>query len=179
MALSREKAPNTIVELFRHNTWANLKTIAACEEFTEEQLNATIPGLFGSVRAILGHIIGSELSYVHRVNGRVRDRLPERGVFPGFDALKADAIWCGDELVQLALNAGPGEVVQQKYQGETIQYPLTSLMTQAITHSVEHRAHISTILTEQGIEPPDTSGWAYMDEMGQMEGLSEDQPKYR
>jgi len=36
------------------------------------------------------------------------------------------------------------------------------ILTQAINHSTEHRAHIMTIITQQGIEPPEVDGWAYV-----------------
>jgi uncharacterized damage-inducible protein DinB len=167
MAVVGEGAQSTVVELFRHNTWANLKLIAACEGLSKEQLDATVGGTFGTIRDTLGHIIGAELGYVRRVNGRMRDPLRKRGEFPGFDALKADASWCGDEMAQLALTAGPNNLVRETWEGQVAQYPLTSLMTQAVTHSCEHRTQVATILTQQGIEPPDMSGWAYMVETGQ------------
>ena len=174
MASASEKAQNMIVEIFRHNTWANLKLLEACNGLSEEQLDSTVSGTFGAIRDTLGHIIGSEISYVHRVNGRVRDQLPKRGEFPGFDALKADANWCGDEMAQLALSAGPDDIVRESWEGTTAQYPLTSLMAQAVTHSCEHRTQVATILTQQGIEPPDMSGWAYMEELGQFEEFTEE-----
>jgi uncharacterized damage-inducible protein DinB len=48
------------------------------------------------------------------------------------------------------------------------------LLTQAINHSTEHRAQIATILTQQGIEPPDMSGWAYMEAAGLFEETQEE-----
>ncbi len=56
------------------------------------------------------------------------------------------------------------------------RYPLTGLMTQAINHSTEHRAQVSAIITALGLEPPDMSGWAYMDAMGTIEELGEPAP---
>ncbi len=171
-----EKALNMVVELFRHNTWANLKLLEACDGLSDEQLDATGAGTYGSIRATLVHIVKSEVSYVHRVNGRVRDQLPTPGHFAGFDILKADAIWCGEELEQLALSAGPDDIVHQIRQGRPLyQYPLASLMIQAINHSTEHRTHVATILTQQGIEPPDMSGWGYMSDKGVIVKMSDDE----
>jgi len=162
-----------ITDLFRHNTWANLKLLDACQNLGDEQLDANVPGTFGSIRDTLLHIVGAEVSYVHRVNGRLPGEPPEPGTFPSIDALKHDAEWCGDELLQLALNATPTDIVEQTRRGTNVKYPLMCLMTQVINHATEHRAQIATILTQQGIEPPDMSGWMYMTEIGQIEETTE------
>jgi len=54
-----------------------------------------------------------------------------------------------------------------------IEYPLASLIAQAIGHSTEHRAQIAAIITQLGLEPPDMSGWAYMEETGELAELGE------
>jgi hypothetical protein len=33
---------------------------------------------------------------------------------------------------------------------------------QAVNHGVEHRTNITTILFQQGIQPPDLDGWEYV-----------------
>ncbi len=152
--------------LFRHNAWANLKLLNACEGLSEEQLAANVPGTYGTIRDTLLHIVGAEVSYIRRVNGRLPGNPPKRGEFPGFEALKQAAAWCEQEYLQMAPNVRPADMVRETWEGKTAQYTLTALLTQAINHSTEHRAQIATILTQQGIEPPDMSGWAYMDEMG-------------
>jgi len=72
----------TLVELFRHSLWANLRLLEACSDLTEKQLDASVP------------------------------------------------------------------------------------LVQAIHHASEHRTQVLTILSQQGIEPPDLSGWAFGDAMG-------------
>ena len=42
-------------------------------------------------------------------------------------------------------------------------------MMQAINHATEHRTHVSTMITQLGLEPPDMAGWQYMDEMGEFQ----------
>ncbi len=162
-----------IVDLFRHNKWANLKLLNACRNLGEEHLDANIPGTFGSIRDTLLHIVRAEISYVRRVTGRLPGEPPKPGTIPSIESLTHDAEWCSDELLQLALNATPTDIVQENYQGVNTQYKLTGLLTQVINHATEHRAQIATILTQQGIEPPDMSGWMYMEETGQFEERAE------
>ena len=162
-----------IVDLFRHNKWANLKMLDACRDLGDEHLDANIPGTFGSIRDTLLHIVGAEVSYVHRVTGRLPGEPPAPGTVPSIEHLRHDAGWSGEELLRMALNATPADRVQQNRRGLNVSYKLTALLTQSINHATEHRAQIATILTQQGIEPPDMSGWAYMSETGQLEETPE------
>ncbi|HKP52849.1 MAG TPA: DinB family protein [Chloroflexia bacterium] len=169
MDTANPKEENMVVDLFRHNTWANMKLLEACEGLGDEHLGANMAGTFGAIRDTLIHIVGAEVSYVKRVTGRMPEEPLKRGELPSFEVMKKAARWTGEELLQLALKAGPTDMVLETGEGGSVKYPLTSLLTQAINHATEHRAQVATILTQQGIEPPDMSGWAYMEEMGQFE----------
>jgi uncharacterized damage-inducible protein DinB len=162
-----------ITTFFHQNAWANLKLLEFCEGLTEEQLDATAVGGYGSIRDTLFHTIRAEVSYVERVNGRLPPEPPRRGQFPGFAVLKQAARWAEDELRQWALSARADTLVREQEGHQVAQYRLTDLMVQAITHSCEHRTQVATILTQLGLEPPDTSGWRYMEEMGRLGEFAE------
>ena len=53
------------------------------------------------------------------------------------------------------------EVLRGEYQGQSYALPVATIYVQAINHATEHRSQIATILTQQGVEPPDVSGWAW------------------
>src|SRR5262245_14339239 len=156
-----------VTTLFAHNVWANVKLLDFCERLSDAQLDATAIGCFGSIRNTLWHIIGGEVSYVVRVNGKLPPTLISPDQFPGFAALKIAARWTNDELLQLALSARQDTLVREHEAGEIFEYTLASLMVQAINHATEHRAQISAIITQLGLEPPDMSGWQYMVEIGE------------
>jgi uncharacterized damage-inducible protein DinB len=160
---------SVLTTLFAHNTWANLKLLDFCAHLSAEQLDATAIGCYGSIRDTLVHIVGAEVSYVMRVNGKLPPRPFSRGEFPGLDVLKDAARWTGDELLQLALSARQGTVVREREQRLVVEYKLASLMVQAVTHSTEHRTQISAIITQLGMEPPDMSGWNFMEETGELQ----------
>ncbi|HEU5100319.1 MAG TPA: DinB family protein [Roseiflexaceae bacterium] len=162
---------SVLTTLFAHNTWANLKLLDFCERLSDEHLNTTAIGGFGSIRETLRHIVSGEVSYVKRVNGKLPARPLVPGQFPGFDVLRDAARWVGVELLQLALSAREDTVVQEQEPGQLVQYRLASLIAQALTHSTEHRTQIATIITQLGMEPPDMSGWQYMDEIGEIKVL--------
>ena len=159
---------SVLTGLFAHNGWANLKLLDFCEKLSDEQLDTTGIGFFGSIRDTLRHIVSAEVSYVVRVNGKVPPTPISRDQFPGFAALKDVARWSNDELLQLALAARREQfVVREREDGMVFVYPLASLMVQAINHANEHRAQIAAVITQLGMEPPDMSGWQYMVETGE------------
>jgi uncharacterized damage-inducible protein DinB len=171
---------SVITALFHHNAWANLKLLEFCQSLTDEQLDTTAIGGYGTIRDTLIHTIGAEVSYVERVNGRTPPiPLPKgpQAQWPGFDALEQAARWAADELLQLALAARAGTRVHQRPPRQNIEYQLADLMVQAITHSCEHRTQIATILTHLGLEPPDMSTWHYMEDMGTLEDFEVTPPQ--
>src|SRR5579859_241091 len=160
---------SVLTALFGHNAWANRKLLDFCAALSAEQLDATAIGGFGSNRDTLRHIVGAEVSYVERVTGQLPAQPLPPDQFPGFAVLQDAVRWAGDALLQLALAARQDTTVRQRPPRQLIAYPLASLMVQAVTHSTEHRTQIAAILTQLGLEPPDMSGWQYMEEQGELQ----------
>ena len=160
---------SVLTKLFANNVWANLKLLDFCERLSDAQLDATAIGCFGSIRNTLWHIVGGEVSYVVRVNGKLPPTPVSRDQFPGFAALKDAVRWTNGELLQLAISARQDTLVREHEAAEIFEYTLASLMVQAINHATEHRAQISAIITQLGMEPPDMSGWQYMVETGEFQ----------
>ncbi len=48
------------MEFILYNNWANRQVLQACQKLSEDQLAATIPGAYGTIRATLEHIIRGE-----------------------------------------------------------------------------------------------------------------------
>ena len=151
-----------LVRLFEHNRWANLRAVAACAGLADAQLDASVHGTAGSVRETLMHIAGAEQRYAQRLSGR-EPTYNERdgGRWPGTEQLKQALDESGRALIELAGRADSDETLTLEYQGRSHPLPTSTLYTQAINHATEHRSQIATILTQQGVTPPDYSGWAW------------------
>lgn len=170
--MTQLRPPNAVIRsLFKHNAWANLKLLTFCETLSDKQLHSTAVGTYGSILGTLIHIIGGELSYVERTNGHVPPTPLVEGVLPTFAALKEMSEWANDELAQLAQSAQADTLVEEHSQElqAGVRYPLASLIMQEINHANEHRAHICTILSQLGLEPPDITGWGYMEATGEFQ----------
>jgi len=160
----------TLAALFEHNLWANKIVLERCATLTDEQLDATMPGIYGSIRSTLVHIFGAEERYATMLTSRPPiPFLREQEPFPGFDELRGVCDASGQTLIDVAEQAKPDDVLRGKRRNGT-GYEITGtvLLIQAINHSTEHRSQINTMLTHLGLEPLDLDGWAYGDAHGQI-----------
>ena len=157
-------ANNVLVELFRHNTWANERMLDVCAELDDRVLDATGDGVYGSIRDTLVHIFGAQGRYVHRMAGEPPlPMVSEREPFPSFETLRESARASSRAFEELAARAETIETLRGEYGGRPYELEPEVLFTQAINHATEHRAHINTILTQAGVEPAQLDSWAWND----------------
>lgn len=154
----------TLVHLFRHNRWANLRLLAACAALDPEQLGARpAGGTFGSIEDTLVHLLAAEERYVALLTGEPQPepKLRESEGYPGFERLRARAERSGDALVAMAEEDPYEQILRGRRGEEAYELPAVIPLVQAIHHGNEHRTQITTLMGRQGIEPPDLSGWGY------------------
>jgi uncharacterized damage-inducible protein DinB len=152
-----------LIEMFKHNGWANQQLLDACQGLSDAQLDATVVGTFGSIRDTLIHIIGAQERYTTALVGADVGKIRERDPFPGFAELREAERLCSAALVELAARAKPGATATTVYRDEEFTLPVWLLLVQAINHATEHRAQVAAILTHQGIDPPSMDGWTYQE----------------
>ncbi len=151
------------VDLYKHHLWANLSLLDACEHLPDEGLDAGATGTYGSIRNTLVHLLAAEGRYLAAMSGRAEppDVLKE-GNFPGIAELKRHARTGGEELIALARSLTANEVIRVERGGQQYEIPISIFFAQAINHGTEHRAHVCTALTQQGVEPPNLDVWQYL-----------------
>jgi uncharacterized damage-inducible protein DinB len=148
-----------LTELFKHNLWANLRLLDACEKLTGEQLDATFSGTYGSIRDTLVHMAGGEELYVNMLLSRPRPPRREDEGFQSFEQLRDLLTGTGQELINLAHNNTIPESYLDTAESEELAGSMIVIL--AINHATEHRAHINTVFSQLGLEPVDLDGWAY------------------
>lgn len=155
----------TLVELFKHNLWANLRLLDACAELSPEQLEARIEGTYGRIQDTLVHLLSAEAHYVALLTGVKPERpLSERDPFPGLAKLREHAKASGNALIEIAQNDPYEKILKVTYQGEANDLRAVVPLAQAIHHANDHRTHVITILSQLGQALPDFSVWAYDDD---------------
>ncbi|GCE28492.1 hypothetical protein KDA_39760 [Dictyobacter alpinus] len=151
-------------EFFQYNLWANLRLLDACAELSDAQLDATMPGTFGSVRETLMHLFSSEEGYTYSfTKTRPTSPLKEVSTFVGFAELRRRAEASGTMLIQAVEQRDLSETFY--LDGGTYECQAYIVALQAINHGIDHRSQIATILSQQGIELPDLDAWGYNDSL--------------
>ncbi len=164
------KVGHGLHDLARHNAWATGQVLAFCQQLDEPMLDMTVPGTYGTIIETLRHLIASEASYLHRLNGGQSPHPWRTDEAVGLDVLgeraaELAATWeqlLADEVDNERLGEARGD------ENELFAVPAGVFITQAFHHANEHRAHICTILGALGHEPPDVSGWGYALATGRM-----------
>jgi len=153
-------------ELFWHNLWANLRLLQACAALSDEQMAANAPGTYGSVRDTLVHIAAAEARYVAVLAGQDPQQSGEEIAwesepFPGVEDLRERVRRSSEALVVFVQGYDPEQVLRGDFRGQTYEMSVSVPLLQAINHATEHRAHVMTVLSQCGVEPPVLDGWTY------------------
>ncbi|HEX9091157.1 MAG TPA: DinB family protein [Anaerolineales bacterium] len=156
------KPETTLIELILYNNWANAKVLAACQELTADQMAATAPGTYGSIRNTLGHIIRAEADYVGRMTGERPQPAFEWKDEPDLADVATFAAQVGETLLDTVQRIPPTYLVHEEEDGETLDYHARLLFIQVINHGIEHRTNITTIISGLGLTAPEVDGWGYL-----------------
>jgi uncharacterized damage-inducible protein DinB len=152
-----------LVDLYRHKSWATVSLIEFCEGVGDEVLDATTPGTYGTIRDTLRHLVGAEEGYFFRLTGkRFSEPMPEgpvplpdlaeriRVLSPHWEALARDAF----------------VAVRKVTTTDGWQLAGAVVMAQAIHHADDHRTHVMSVLSANGVEGPDLDLWSYAEATG-------------
>lgn len=150
-----------LVDFYRHNLWANLRLLDACAQLSDEQLDTSVPGTYGSIRDTLVHLFRAEEIYLAHLTSAQPASALRLGGFPGIEALREHARRSGEALIAVADTVDPAQVLRGTYRGESYEMPAIVPLMQAINHATDHRSQITTALSQLGIRPPELDVWAY------------------
>lgn len=148
-----------ITSFYRQNEWANLELIEQCRPLTDEQLDSTVEGTFGTIRDTWEHIVRAEGAYARQLGVEPTTYLERGAGWPGWDGLIAAVKAAADALIEAAKQDSEATIrvgSEEKYDVEA-----SVVMIQAFHHGTDHRSQINTILTSLGFSPPEPSAWEW------------------
>ena len=153
------------IEAFRYNKWANLHLLGVCAAFTDDQLELTAPGTYGTLSATFLHMLGAEQRYLRRLGGEP-PLITRETRFPGIAALTQHATRSGDALITMAKEANPEDTIEAQFDDGLYRVDRGVVLIQALHHGNDHRTHICTILGYHGMTYGDMDVWAYGEAVG-------------
>jgi uncharacterized damage-inducible protein DinB len=155
-------------DAFAHHVWATLRLIDVCLELNPEQLDAAVPGTYGSILETMRHLVGADTYYLSHLTGD-----PAREIdSDGMDLRGLRAAMVADERTWSEVLAGdldPDTVVRDvDEEGYRRDAAIGVRLAQAIHHGTDHRSQVCTALTSLGVEPPSVSVWAFGEQVGRV-----------
>ena len=156
-------------DAFAHHVWATLRLIDVCRPLSPEQLGTVVPGTYGSIIAMVRHIVGADRSYLFTMSGGRTTTLIDEDAMD-LPELRAAMEGNGAAWSQLlAEPLDPEEVrVRRRDDGSDSHAPVGIRLAQALHHGTDHRSQICTALTTLGIQPPDIDVWDFGEQDGRV-----------
>lgn len=147
-----------ILRQMRHDVWATGKLLERCRSLTNEQLQLTAEGTYGSIQKTFAHIVRANEGYLNTY-----------GVIPRpFMELTASLDEIASRLSRVR------DAVEQVFKSKDLDFDrrlhderrkmdleLWVPLVQFAHHGSDHRSQIGTILTLNGLEAPELDVWAY------------------
>jgi uncharacterized damage-inducible protein DinB len=150
-----------LIEAFRYNKWANLHLVDVCAKLSEEQLQLTTPGTYGTIASTFLHLFAAEQRYLRRLTGSVPEINERDQPAPSLAKLRENAVRSGDQLIEAASRITPEDAIEEEREGQLMTLHLWVVVVQAMHHGNDHRTHICTILGAHDITYGDMDVWAY------------------
>jgi len=148
--------------LFRHHLWANLTLIDFCMALTPQQLDASLPGQYGSIRDTWVHLQGGEDGYLFIIaTGDEPDWGPPP-VRPSLPEMRERLVRSGTKLLEVATSLEDGRRLRGTFAGEGRDIPAYAPLIQAIQHGAEHRTNITSTLAAIGVQSPEIDAWGFV-----------------
>ena len=147
-------------DAFEHHNWASLVVLDACADLSDEQLSATVPGIYGSILDTLRHLVEADVWYLHTLTDPRVPTIDESTM--GVPELRAEMARNGPRwraLLDRELDPEQ-DVAFGNSQGET-HAPMGIRIAQVLHHGTDHRSQVCTVLTSLGITPPSIDLWDF------------------
>jgi uncharacterized damage-inducible protein DinB len=172
-----------LVEMFRYKTWATLRLIEYCEGLHDEDLDATIPGTYGTIRETLSHLVYAEEGYLSILT---RERFASKAAGEEYEKSLVASRKAATSLAEVAdrirgmgprweaLAQDPGLPGREVTTTDGWRLPAAVILAQTIQHAADHRTHVMSILGARGLElpgPNDLDVWGYAETLDLMQEL--------
>jgi uncharacterized damage-inducible protein DinB len=159
----RALSPGVLRSLWEHHWWSFELFLDAASALNDEEFGRELGVSYGSVHAVLAHIIGAEQVWLKRVSrGASVARVPGAEEMPDLAALRE---------AYRETRAGWRLVLEQNELGRVIHYrntagqefsdPVWRVMTHLVDHSAAYRGILTSALRLLGHAPPATGVISY------------------
>jgi uncharacterized damage-inducible protein DinB len=143
-----------------------MRLIDTCLQLTPEQLEAAVPGTYGSIMDTLRHFVGGDSYYLSHLTGDQEIDTDHMDLRELRAAMEADErTWIELLAKDLDADAVVKDVDEDGYERDAT---IGIRLAQALHHGTDHRSQICTALTTLGVEPPGIDVWDFGAQTGRV-----------
>ncbi|MBV8719350.1 MAG: DinB family protein [Chloroflexi bacterium] len=147
-----------LIELFRHNTWANAKVFDLAASLDAEFVKEAAAGTRDTVLGTLAHLASVEYAYLRMLEENPPQSIQEVQMWAAHDLtwFPEQMRHLGDRFVRLLESSTP-ETVEAPLNVPWFTFRLTRRegLRQVLTHSAQHRSQVLSWLSARGTDTPD------------------------
>jgi len=164
----------------RHGTWANEQLLERCRDLTDEKLELTVPGTYGTIRKTLAHIVASEEGYLVRLLGSLLHEPPLREPDLTLEGIATHIAHVASAVERLFAKGSPdpdrviADTPLRRAGAPRFEMAAWAPAAQFVYHGIDHRSQIDTILSTHGLETLDLQVWPYAMALGASREAKED-----
>ncbi len=158
--------PDTIHLLYNYHYWRVARILQSCESLTPEQWDQPLAPSWGSVHALLVHMVAAEQIWLGRWKGVSAKTMTSTAALPkladvrrAWNRVEAEIRAFIDRCDELQLGA---ELTYTNTKGKTYIFPLGELMLHVVDHATHHRGELVAMLTILDIPHPDDGLAGYL-----------------
>lgn len=144
----------------RHDVWATGVVIDRCRSLSDEQLQFSAPGTYGSIRKTLAHIVRANEGYLNTY-GLIPQPFLEPTDETPLDEIASRLARVRDAVERLFASGDLDFDRRLHDERRKADLDLWVPLTQFVHHGSDHRSQICTILSLRGLDVPDIDVWAY------------------
>ena len=161
-------------EGLHHHVWATERVLDLCADVPSDELERTVPAIYGSALDTVRHLVDSDTWYLWCLSGGKLGREDfDAGGLPLDEVRAAADRNAADWEALLALDLDPDQdIVIVREDGSLRHATVAIRLAQVLHHGSDHRSQVCTALTTLGHQPPEFDVWAF----GETIGLARDEP---
>ena len=156
-----------LANLFGLNMWANLALIDACAALGPAQLEVSVLGISGTIRAELWRIITVEQDLLAALTGEADAGQARHAGSPDgeLSTLRVCALDAGEGLIAWAESVDGDPIVDGKWGERSYRAPASVFAGEALLDAAERRGRIQAALASAGIAPPNLTARAWWESL--------------
>lgn len=150
---------DSIRALASYNRWMNTRIYEACSTLSDLERKRDMGAFFKSIHGTLNHLLLADRIWLGRFSGEpFQFESLDQELYPDFGELRMERESSDQDIITWAESLTESELNRELRYTSAVNpaprsYPYRFVVTHFFNHQAHHRGQITTLLSQQGIDP--------------------------